>query len=224
MARTVVIERLGRIEPEPVEVKVLDPIRDIGGEIVPRALRAGLVEVEARSPLVAVVVVEIVAAELFEAIADAHMVVDHVEDHPEPQPMGRIDEGAHVVGRAIGRVRRIEQHAVITPAGLGLEARHRQELDERDAQFRQPRQLPDGALPGAFRREGADMELVDHLVGPGHARPVLVGPLEARVQHFGEPVDAIGLPARGRIVQHLAAIQAIAVAGAGPASSRRTPK
>ena len=54
------------------------------------------------------------------------MVVHHVEEHLQAQPVRRVDQGLQLVGRAVGRVRRIRQHAVVAPVvrcrGIGRSA------------------------------------------------------------------------------------------------------
>ena len=59
-------------------------------------------------------------------------------------------------------VRRVEIHAVVAPAAVALEFRERHELQMRDAKRRQMRQPLDHRLEGAFGRERADVQFVDH--------------------------------------------------------------
>ena len=68
--------------------------------------------------------------------------------------------------------------------------------------------------PGAFGREGADVQLVEHLAGQRHAGPRGVVPaIGAEVHDLRQPVRAVGLRARGRIrVEPVVAVEAEAVA------------
>ncbi|MNN57495.1 hypothetical protein D3C81_1724860 [compost metagenome] len=69
------------------------------------------------------------------------MVVDHVYDHRQAQAVGAVDQLLERFGRAIGRLRGVGQHAVITPVALAGKLRQRHQLDCRDAQVHQARQL-----------------------------------------------------------------------------------
>ena len=62
------------------------------------------------------------------------VIVDHVEEHHEAAVVSGIDQALQALRPAVDRVRGIEQHAVITPAAIAGELRHRHELDRRHAE------------------------------------------------------------------------------------------
>ena len=84
--------------------------------------------------------------------------------------MRAIDEAAQIVRRAVEPRRREQVDAVVAPAELAGELGDRHHLDDRDAESRERRQLLRGRRPRALRREGADVQLVDHLARRRHAR------------------------------------------------------
>ena len=95
-----------------------------------------------------------------------------------PTAVRAIHEGAEVVRPAVEPGRREEVDAVVAPAEVAGEVRDRHHLHDRDASPRQLRQLLAGGVPGAGRREGADVHLVDDLALARDARPLGVRPGE----------------------------------------------
>ena len=126
------------------------------------------------------------------------VVEDEVEDHLEPRPMQPLDHGPELglgLGRGIARLGHHEGHRVVAPvvaqahgdeALLVEESCHGQELDRGDAQ---PQQVIDDGRVGEAPvgpaqpcrqrwmepRQTFDMGLVEHRLGPGHARALAVG-------------------------------------------------
>ena len=77
---------------------------------------------------------------------------------------------------------------------------------------------------GAVRREGADVQLVDHQVAPARRRASGGRPGEAsRVDHLRRPVHAVGLDARGGIGERALAVEPVPVAVAGARRRRASP-
>src|ERR1700678_1442284 len=69
-------------------------------------------------------------------------------------------------------------------------------------------ELLDSALKGAFRREGAHMQLIQDVVGERDAFPILVGPDErGRIANLARSMNAVGLRSRYRIWAGSAAVQ-----------------
>src|SRR6185503_5013131 len=79
-------------------------------------------------------------------------------------------------------------------------------------------QLAGGGRPRALAREGAHVQLVEHLARQGETAPVRVAPGErARIDHARGAVRPVGLEARGRIGQQLlTTVEAIAIEQPGP--------
>ncbi len=171
------------------------------------------------APFVLVAVGEVVLRELAQVVAvRPEVVVDHVEDHAQADGVGAVDEAAKVVGRAIEPRGREQVDAVVAPAEAAGKVGHRHHLEDRDAQRGQLGQLPLGRRPGPFRRERADVHLVDHLAVAGHAAPGRVGPAEGgRVDDLRRPVRAVRLETRSRIgIGPLVAVETKLVEHAGP--------
>ncbi len=154
------------------------------------------------------------------------MVVDHVEHHHQAESVGPVDERLEVLGRAIGMVRRVVQHAVIAPAARAGKIRDGHQLDRRDAEIGQLLELPRQGREGAFGRRRADMRLVDHRLFPRPPLPVAVLPgIAPRIENLARPVDVVGLEARGRIGDQKLVIhpEAIGLAGLGAFEEKAVP-
>ena len=111
-------------------MELVDPVGRVGDEEL--AHRPGLVavEIDGLAPLVLIAVGEIVLREAGEDIpVRPEMVVDDVEDDPEAEPVGRVDEAPQVVGRAVEMRRREQVDAVIAPAEAARELVDRHHLD-----------------------------------------------------------------------------------------------
>ena len=96
---------LRRVEPQPVEMILVDPIAGIGDEEFAHRARIGTVEIDRLTPFVVVAIGEISRGEQFEIVSvRAEMVVDDVEDDGDAEGMGAVDEAAEIsrVGRRAG--------------------------------------------------------------------------------------------------------------------------
>ena len=90
---------LRRVEPQPVEMVLVDPVAGIGDEELAHWARIGTVEIDRLAPVVVVAVSEISRGEQVEIVSvRAEMVVDDVEDDGDPEGMGTVDEAAEIVG------------------------------------------------------------------------------------------------------------------------------
>ena len=150
------------------------------------------------------------------AAIGAEVVVDDVEDDAKAEGMGAVHEAAEVVGRAVQPGRGEQVHAVVAPAEAAGEVGDRHHFHDGNTQLGQRRQLAGGRLPRPFRREGADVHLVNDLPLAADARPARVGPAEAAgVDHLGRPVRAVRLKARRRVGEGPAvAVEPVAVEAA----------
>src|ERR1019366_10206490 len=89
----------------------------------------------------------------------AEMVVNHVQQYHQATCMSGLHQGFQVFGPAIGRVRREWQYAVVAPVAATGEIRDGHQLDDCNAKRGQMLEPADGGEKGAFRREGADVQL-----------------------------------------------------------------
>jgi hypothetical protein len=128
------------------------------------------------------------------------VVVDDVLDHPEPLLVAGVDEPL-VAGRpAVGLLHGVPEDAVVAPVVRAVEGVDRQQFDEVDPEADEVAEPADGGVEGPLRREGADVQLVDHAAGQRAAGPSAVPPLVGlRVEAAGEPVHPVGLAPRPRI-------------------------
>src|SRR5271169_5526834 len=109
--------RLRRVEPQPVEMILVDPIARIGDEEFARRAGIGTVEIDGITPFVVVAIREISRGEQFEIVSvRAEMVVDDVEDHGDPETVGAVDKAAEINRPAIEPGWREEVDAVVSPA------------------------------------------------------------------------------------------------------------
>jgi len=122
------------------------------------------------------------------------MVVDDVENHPDPECMRPIDESPKVVRTAIQPGRGKKINAVIAPTKLTTEIRDGQDFHGRDPDVREISQALGGRLPGPLSRERADVQFVDDLAARRQSAPVPVGPLEGtRIDDLRRSVRPLGL-------------------------------
>ena len=130
--------------------------------------------------------------------------------------VGGIDQRLQVVRRAIGIVRRIGQHAVIAPAAPAREMGDGHDLDGGDAEMGKVRQALDGGAEGAFRREGADVQFVEHGLLPRPALPADIAPgIAPVVDDHRRSVDIVPLRMGGGIGNFCAVGKAEPVGRAG---------
>ena len=144
------------------------------------------------------------------------MVIDDVEQHHEPARMRGDHQAFQVLRRAVARIRRERQHAVVTPVALAWKIRDRHELDRGHAQAHEVVQPLDRRVERAFRRERADVQLVNHRLFPRAPAPRSVGPFEGqRVDERARGVDVLRIRARRRVRHADAVVDPVAVARAG---------
>ena len=146
------------------------------------------------------------------------VVVDHVEEDHQAEAVRLVDQRLEVVGAAVGPGRRVGQDAVVAPVARARPLGDRHQLDRGDAELGEVGEASPRAGEGALRAEGADVQLVEHRLGPGPAAPLRVPPrVAARVDDQRGAVHGLGLAARGRVGHLLAALQReqIGLAGTG---------
>ncbi len=94
-----------RVEPEPVEVEFLQPVERVLDEEAPhRVLLVGDRRTPRRVPLG---VEEVPGVETEIIPVGTEMIVDDIEQHHQPVAVRGIDEGLHVLRRAVSLVRRV---------------------------------------------------------------------------------------------------------------------
>ena len=98
----VVDDGLHGVEAQTIEMEFIDPIAGIGDEKLPDRPGVGLVEVDRAAPVGFVMpAVESVREHVEVVVGRAEVVIDHVENHAEPEAMRLVDEAAEIIGAAI---------------------------------------------------------------------------------------------------------------------------
>jgi hypothetical protein len=208
-----VADAVRRVEAQPIEVELFDPVRRVARVELAYRLRVRAVEVDRIAPLGRLVVAKVMRRIAGQPVAvGAEVVVDDVEDDGESARMRGIDEAAEIGGRAVKPRGRVEAHAVVAPAELADEVGDRHDLDDGDPEIGEVVEPRHGGGEGAFGRVRADVHLVDHLARQLHALPVPVVPGEGgRVDDARRAVRPGRLIARRRIGQRLAVVDSIAI-------------
>ena len=217
MVCAVVLDRVHRVEPQPVEMELLDPERGVLDHEFAHRFRALGVVVHRRAPGRVMQIVEDrrIGGEV--VAVGAEVVIDHVEQHHDAAGVRGVDQRFQIVGVAVAGIRREQQHAVIAPVAAARKLRHRHQFDRGDAELGEIVQPLDRGREGALGREGADMQFVDHRLVPRPAAPGLIGPDEARrIDHFARAVHVVGLMARRRVGHPQPVVELEHVARAGP--------
>jgi len=190
----VIFQRVHRVQPEPVQVVIPQPHQRVADQERPDLIRTRLVQVDRRPPGRHMRLGEI-GPEVAEPVADADVVVHHVEHDGQAARVTSVHEPLQPVGPAVRLVHRPQVDPVVAPAVLTGKRRHRHQLDGVHAEVAQLIEPPDGGVERALGRERADVQLVDHRAGQRAAPPAAVGPAERRmIIAAAQPVDAGRLP------------------------------
>ena len=212
-----VVNRLGRVEAQAVEVELVDPVSGVGDEELAHGTRIGAVEVEGVAPLVGVAGAVVVGRELpMKRPVGTEVVVDDVENHPEAQRVGAVHETTKIVGLAVEPRRRIEVDAVVPPPEASGKIGDGHDLEHGHAQARERGQLAHRCRPRPFARERADVHLIEDLAVARDTAPAPVRPVEAvGIDDARRAVRSLRLEARCRIGQQaLLLIEPVAVESA----------
>jgi len=149
------------VEPQAVDVVVLEPLRGVLDDELAHGAAVVTVEVECVAPRRAMPVGR-VRTEEGEVIARGSEVVVHdVEDHAETARVRGVDEFLEPFRSSVRLVDRVQRDAVVAPSELAVERGDRHHLDRRDAERDERVEFLDRARERARRRERADVELVD---------------------------------------------------------------
>jgi len=211
-----IVDLVDGVEPQAVETIVLNPVKGVPDEVIPHG---PFLEGDGRAPGRVTLGVEEGRRDARQDVPDrAEVVVDDVEQDHDAMGMGGVDEGLQVVRRAIGRVRRIEEHAVIAPSAPAGELRDGHQLDRGDADMAKMRQAADCRLEGPFLREGADMQFIKDRLFPRPALPARLPPgIGGGIDEEGAAFEVFYLCPRCGIgyLRAVRKAEGVAVAGAG---------
>jgi hypothetical protein len=132
------------------------------------------------------------------------VVVDDVEDHPEPLSVGRADKLLQSMGPAVGRLGGRDVDPVVSPAVVAGKLRHRHQLDRGHAERGEVMEMGDDGSERPLRREGAHVQLIDHEVFKG-ASTGGFGVCELHDARWA--TQPVRLPARARVGQRSSAVE-----------------
>ena len=193
----IVADRIHRVVAQTVEAVFLEPVERIVDKEVAHLPAAFAVEVDRLAPQGLVAAAEKGRRIRVQQVAlGSEMVVHDVEENHQALSVRGLHEMLQIVRRAIARVGRERQYAVVAPVASSRKIRNRHQLDRRHAQRRQIRYALDGGQKAPRRRERADMQLIDHGFVPRPARPSRVVPRErARVDYLARAPHVVGIGA-----------------------------
>ncbi len=132
------------------------------------------------------------------------MVVNHIQKDGQTAIVTSVDQLPQTGGPAVGVMRRIEGHAVISPAVIAREFVDRHEFHMRHAESHEVIELFDGGLEGPAGRECANVELVKDGGGQrrGPARFRVPAPCRERVKGHARRAAATASADRERGLRH----------------------
>jgi hypothetical protein len=120
------------IEAKSIDVKLGHPVQRVVDDVPANFV------VERRTPGRFVALGKVRSVRVEVVPFGAEVVVDDVEDDGEAFRVGRVHEGAELLGSAVGALRSIEMYAVVPPVPCPRKLRHGHDLDGGDSQ-RSPR-------------------------------------------------------------------------------------
>ena len=198
----VVLDRMRRVEAQSVQAERVNPVFGVLNDEVANGTRVGPVEIDRLAPRRPMSIGEKVRRVGREVIPlRSKMIVDHVEQHGDAASVRRFDEGLEILWPPIGRVGGVGVDPVVAPAPAAAEVANRHDLDRGRAEFDEVIELIGRPGERSGWREGADMQLIEHDVVPGPARPAVAPDIRLVVDRLAWPVHVPGLKA-GRWVRN----------------------
>jgi hypothetical protein len=196
-----IVDVLRRVESQPVQVILGDPVTHVAEDELTHGPRVAVVEVDGVAPVGDVLLAEVrlrVFGEIVPVRAD--VVVHDVQNHADTFVVRPIHESAKVVRRSIHMERSEQIDPVIAPAKSPGEFGDRHDLEDCDSESRELGDMFGGARPVAVQCECPDVHLVHHLAFGRNASPAGVGPREPRrIDDLRRPMRPLGLVSRRRI-------------------------
>ncbi|CAM4231952.1 hypothetical protein DEMA109039_12130 [Deinococcus marmoris] len=222
MQRAVVLHGGGGVQAQAIEAVLVEPHQRVASHV---AAHVDLGVIQAHAPGAGKALGKVAGAVAGQIIARrTKMVVHHVQQHAQTQPVRGVDEGHQLLGPSVGRVRRVHCHAVVAPAALAVVSGQRHHLNGRDAQLLQVRQLFLRGPVCSFGCKGADVQLIEHALVQRNTVPVGVLPLiGVGMVHLGLAVYAVWQEA-GVGIGHFRAVQHEQVACARADGQNRLEK
>ena len=189
-------DRMDRIEPQPIETVVAQPMHRILDEepshlwhaivdcATPRCLRVGE---ELRRDAAEVITFR------------TEMIVNDVDEYHQPVRVRCIDQGFEIIRAAITRVGREGQNAVIAPVPASRKIREWHKFDCGDSGLRQVIELWHCRAKRPFLRESPGVQFGENSLMPRQSSPLTALPRETVIDDFAGPMHVFGLKVQRRI-------------------------
>ena len=182
-----------RIDPQRIDMELVDPHESVLDEIAPHVIAVGTIEIHGLAPRRLVAVGE-VGSEFAEVVPfRSEVVVDDIEDDGEIVGVRRVDQTLEGQRPAVGALRRIGLDAVVAPVPRSRKLGDGEQLDRRHAELFELVEAADDGVKRPFRREGADVQLVDDVRLKWQTSPMAVLPVEIAVHDFRYAMDSFRL-------------------------------
>ena len=190
----VVLDRMHRVEAQPVEVELVDPVFGVLDDEIADRARVRTVVIDRVAPRRLVTAGEKVGRVEPQIVpVRAEVIVDDVEQNRDAAPMRGLDEGLEPLRAPVGRVGRIEADAVVAPAAAAAEVGDRHQLDRGHAEGGQVIELFGRGVERPLGRERADMQFIENRVLPAKARPGVVPRISGGIDRLARPVHVLRL-------------------------------
>ena len=190
--RGIVTDGLHGIQAQTVEVILREPVEGVIDDEAPHALASFIVVIDALTPRSLVARGEVWPEQTKVISLVAEMVVDHVEGDGQAAAMGLVDEAAERFRPAVAGLHGVEPDAVIAPVAAAGKGVHRHKLDRGHAELLEIVELFDCPVESSLGSEGAEVKLIDDIVGKRQAAPRGIGPLELqRIDNLRRAVNTL---------------------------------
>src|SRR5690606_10523391 len=128
----------------------------------------------------------------------AEVIVNDIEQHPEPAVMRTVHQGPQIFRRSVTLVGREGEHAVVTPVPAPREIGDWHQLNRGVSDFGEMREALGEVTESALRRDGAHVQFSQHDLMPWPRRITLAH--RRQVSLYDAPAgDVADLLARSRI-------------------------
>ena len=203
----VVDDGMDGIEAQSIEIVFLDPILRVVNDELTHRTAVSAVVVDGRTPRRLMPIGKERRCVRGQVISVRPKVVVHdVQQHHESARVCGIHQRLQILGPAIARVGRVQEHTIVAPVPRTRKIRDRHDLDGRHPEGRQMIETLDGTAkrPGGGKR--TDVQFVHHGLVPRPAVPFLILPaIRRRIDDFAGPMDVVRLKS-GRRVGHAQAV------------------
>src|SRR2546423_2036890 len=164
------------VQPQGVDVKVLNPVERVLDKEVPHFITIWPVKIQGRSPRCVIAVRE-VRSILRKIIAFwSQVVVDDIQRHGQALTVRGVHEGLQLARRTITIVNGARINAVVSPVSLSGKLRNRHQFNGVNPQISKLVEAANCSRQRALRSKGPDMKLIKNQFLERQALPQSIGP------------------------------------------------